>query len=62
MTPKTLRFSRTFGTRWNTASRRHFGRSLPNHQLHTVAAAMIRLTKSGRQGVEIINSQDILKA
>ena len=27
-----------------------------------VAAAMIRLTKSGRQGVEIINSQDILKA
>ena len=22
-----------------TASRRHFGRSLPNHQLHTVAAA-----------------------
>ena len=27
-----------------------------------VAAAMIRLAKSGRQGVEIINSQDILKA
>ena len=27
-----------------------------------VATAMIRLTKSGRQGVEIINSQDILKA
>lgn len=27
-----------------------------------VAAAMIHLTKSGRQGVEIINSQDILKA
>ncbi len=27
-----------------------------------VAAAMIRLAKSGRKGVEIINSQDILKA
>lgn len=27
-----------------------------------VAAAMIRLAKSGRQGVEIIDSQDILKA
>jgi hypothetical protein len=27
-----------------------------------VAAAMIRLAKSGRQGAEIINSQDILKA
>ena len=32
--------------------------------MHTeaVAAAMITLAKSGRQGVEIINSQDILKA
>ena len=27
-----------------------------------VAAAMIRLAKSGRHGVEIINSQEILKA
>ena len=27
-----------------------------------VAAAMIRLAKSGRKGIEIINSQDILKA
>jgi uncharacterized protein YbjT (DUF2867 family) len=27
-----------------------------------VAAAMIRLAKSGRQGAEIINSQDILRS
>jgi uncharacterized protein YbjT (DUF2867 family) len=27
-----------------------------------VAAAMIRLAKSGRQGTEIINSQDILRS
>ena len=27
-----------------------------------VAAAMIRLAKSGRQGTEIIDSQDILSA
>ena len=27
-----------------------------------VAAAMIRLAKSGRKGIEIIESQDILKA
>ena len=37
-------------------------RSFTPMPTEAVAAAMIRLTKSGRQGVEIINSQDILKA
>ena len=37
-------------------------RSFTPMSTEAVAAAMIRLTKSGRQGVEIINSQDILKA
>lgn len=36
-------------------------RSFTPMPTEAVAAAMIRLTKSGRQGVEIINSQDILK-
>ena len=37
-------------------------RSFTPMPTEAVAAAMIRLTQSGRQGVEIINSQDILKA
>ena len=37
-------------------------RSFTPMPTEAVAAAMIRLAKSGRQGVEIINSQDILKA
>ena len=37
-------------------------RSFTPMPTEAVAAAMIRLTKSGRQGVEIINTQDILKA
>ena len=37
-------------------------RSFTPMPTEAVAAAMIRLTKSSRQGFEIINSQDILKA
>jgi len=37
-------------------------RSFTPMPTEAVAVAMIRLAKSGRQGVEIINSQDILKA
>ena len=37
-------------------------RSFTPMPTEAVAAAMITLAKSGRQGVEIINSQDILKA